>query len=196
MANEKSKRTWIIIAVALLAIAVGVLVGYLVWGNQNSAQPGSKAQTETAVTEKAATETVPQAEEAPQQETAGQAEPAQADGNAEAAVPLSEYWSADSAAAQSLRDFVAKVTNPDDPASFIPEKDRIAVFDMDGTLACETYYTYYDTMMFIEYCLNDHPDRVSDELKQVAVSHQTQLKNSLSATGPRTEGGNVGSAAF
>lgn len=46
--------------------------------------------------------------------------------------------------------------------------DRIAVFDMDGTLTCETYYTYYDTMMFIEYCLVDHPDEVSDELKLVA----------------------------
>ena len=52
---------------------------------------------------------------------------------------------------------------------FIPVKDRIAVFDMDGTLTCETYYTYYDTMMFIEYCLNDHPERVSDELKKVAA---------------------------
>ncbi|MBQ9035967.1 MAG: haloacid dehalogenase-like hydrolase [Erysipelotrichaceae bacterium] len=80
------------------------------------------------------------------------------------------YWTADSAPAQSLRDYVAKVTNPDDKANFIPEKDRIAVFDMDGTLTCETYYTYYDTMMFIEFCLNDHPERVSDELKQVAAA--------------------------
>ena len=31
---------------------------------------------------------------------------------------------------------------------------------MDGTLACETYYTYYDTMMFIEYCLYDHPEQI------------------------------------
>lgn len=86
------------------------------------------------------------------------------------AEPLSEYWSSDSAVAQSLREYVTKVTNPKDKANFIPEKDRIAVFDMDGTLTCETYYTYYDTMMFIEFCLNDHPERVSDELKQVAAS--------------------------
>ena len=86
------------------------------------------------------------------------------------AAPLTEYWSADSAPAQELRDYVTKVTNPDDTENFIPERDRIAVFDMDGTLACETYYTYYDTMMFIEYCLNDHPERVSDELKEVAAS--------------------------
>ena len=84
--------------------------------------------------------------------------------------PLSEYWSADSVAAESLRAFVEKTTNPDDAENFIPVKDRIAVFDMDGTLACETFYTYYDTMMFIEYCLNDHPERVSDELKAVAAA--------------------------
>lgn len=85
---------------------------------------------------------------------------------------LSVYWSSDSRPAQELRDYVSKVTNPDDKANFIPEKDRVAVFDMDGTLACETFYTYYDTMMFIEFCLHDHPERVSDELKEVAASIQ------------------------
>lgn len=89
---------------------------------------------------------------------------------ASAATPLTTYWAKDSTVAKSLRDYVAKVTDPKDTANFIPEKDRIAVFDMDGTLICETYYTYFDTMMFIEYCLNDHPEKVSDELKQVAVS--------------------------
>ena len=88
----------------------------------------------------------------------------------EAAVPLTAYWTPDSAPAQALREYVAKVTDPGNEAGFIPEKDRIAVFDMDGTLTCETYYTYYDTMMFIEYCLNDHPERVSDELKRVAAA--------------------------
>ena len=86
------------------------------------------------------------------------------------AKPLSLYWAEDSYAAQDLRQYVAMVTDPADADNFIPQKDRIAVFDMDGTLACETFYTYYDTMMFIEFCLRDHPERVSDELKQVAAS--------------------------
>ena len=90
--------------------------------------------------------------------------------------PLEQYWSADSEPAQHLRDFVSKVTDPDDTENFIPVEDRIAVFDMDGTLTCETYYTYYDTMMFIEYCLNDHPEKVSDELKQVAASIEPGYK--------------------
>ena len=82
---------------------------------------------------------------------------------------LSEYWAVDSEAAESLRSYVTKVTNKNDTANFIPKEDRIAVFDMDGTLTCETFYTYYDTMMFINFCLIDHPERVSDELKAAAA---------------------------
>ena len=84
--------------------------------------------------------------------------------------PLTGSWSPDSEAARKLRDYVTKVTDPGDGDNFIPPQDRIAVFDMDGTLTCETYYTYYDTMMFIEYCLHDHPERVPEELKEVAAA--------------------------
>ena len=78
-------------------------------------------------------------------------------------------WASDSVARDALISYVSAVTQ-EGGEDFIPAEDRIAVFDMDGTLTCETYYTYYDTMMFIEYCLVDHPERVSDELKQVAAS--------------------------
>ena len=82
--------------------------------------------------------------------------------------PLS-LWNEGTGAKNSLIDYVSAVTQ-EGGADYIPVEDRIAVFDMDGTLACETFYTYYDTMMFIEYCLYDHPERVSDELKAVAAS--------------------------
>ena len=83
--------------------------------------------------------------------------------------PLPEYWAEGSEAAESLRSYVSRVTDEKDTENFIPEKDRIAVFDMDGTLTCETFYTYYDTMMFINFCLTDHPERVTDELKAAAA---------------------------
>ena len=82
---------------------------------------------------------------------------------------LSKYWTQGSEVAESLRSYVGKVTNEMDKSNFIPVEDRIAVFDMDGTLTCETFYTYYDTMMFINYCLYDHPERVSDDLKRAAA---------------------------
>ena len=107
---------------------------------------------------------------------AGQEDPAVTDGTGNTAAPLTEYWTPDSAAAEHLRSYVAKITNAGDPENFIPEKDRIAVFDMDGTLTCETFFTYYDTMMFIDFC-NTRLDssvflseRDKEELKQVAAS--------------------------
>ena len=86
------------------------------------------------------------------------------------AAPLS-LWNDGTGAKQSLTDYVTAVTT-EGGKDYIPTEDRIAVFDMDGTLACETFYTYYDTMMFIEYCLVDHPERVSEELKAVAAAIQ------------------------
>ncbi|MBR3460067.1 MAG: DUF3089 domain-containing protein [Clostridia bacterium] len=80
-------------------------------------------------------------------------------------------WNDGTGARDQLIDYVSAVTQ-EGGSDFIPAEDRIAVFDMDGTLACETFYTYYDTMMFIEYCLYDHPERISDELKAVAASIQ------------------------
>ncbi len=80
-------------------------------------------------------------------------------------------WNGGTGARDKLIDYVSAVT-AEGGADYIPVEDRIAVFDMDGTLTCETFYTYYDTMMFIEYCLYDHPERVSDELKAVAASIQ------------------------
>ncbi|OON85401.1 hypothetical protein BXO88_12875 [Oribacterium sp. C9] len=76
-------------------------------------------------------------------------------------------WDPSSPAMQSLVEFVSASVD-ENSDGFIPVKDRIAVFDMDGTLTCETYFTYYDTCMFISYCLEDHPERVSDELKAAA----------------------------
>ena len=84
--------------------------------------------------------------------------------------PLTTNWTSGSTVAKSLRNYVKKVTNAKDKANYIPKKDRIATFDMDGTLTCETYFTYYDTMMYIDYCLKDHPDKVSEELRIDAAS--------------------------
>ena len=86
--------------------------------------------------------------------------------NISAELPL---WNEGTGARDQLVGYVSAVTQEGGP-DYIPAEDRIAVFDMDGTLTCETFYTYYDTMMFIEYCLHDHPERVSDELKEVAAS--------------------------
>ncbi len=96
----------------------------------------------------------------------GKAGAAPSDGN-----KVLSLWNEGTGVKKQLVDYVTAVTQ-EGGKDFIPVEDRIAVFDMDGTLTCETYYTYYDTMMFIEYCLKDHPERVSQELKDVAAAIQ------------------------
>ena len=65
-----------------------------------------------------------------------------------------EYWSEDSVAAASIRDYVERVTDESSDA-FIPVEDRLAVFDMDGTLIGELYPSYFEYMMFIHRALHD-----------------------------------------
>ena len=152
--NEKSSASVGI----LLFIVTAVCIGLAVFSALH--RSSTTAPAEQAV----------QAEQSDQAEPEGQTESTDPSAAASQAEALTTYWTEGSEPAQSLREYVTMVTDSSDPENFIPVKDRIAVFDMDGTLTCETYYTYYDTMMFIEYCLNDHPERVSDELKQVAAS--------------------------
>lgn len=58
------------------------------------------------------------------------------------------YWNEDSQTIRQLKAFVSTVTNKRGKG-FVPVEDRIAVFDVDGTLFCETAPTYGN---FIAYC--------------------------------------------
>ena len=63
-------------------------------------------------------------------------------------------WYPDAPALQALTDYVQAVTNPQSP-DFIPEADRIAVFDMDGTLMGELFPTYLEVALLTERILAD-----------------------------------------
>ena len=80
---------------------------------------------------------------------------------------LSEYWTDGSAAAESLNAYLLSVTDENSP-DFIPVYARIAVFDLDGTLMCETDPFCFEYMVFADYALNSGSDTVTDEIKAVA----------------------------
>ncbi|MBR4382518.1 MAG: haloacid dehalogenase-like hydrolase [Selenomonadaceae bacterium] len=65
-----------------------------------------------------------------------------------------KYWAKNSVAKQKLVEFVRDVTNPKSK-NFIPVEDRIAAFDVDGTIACETAPFCFDFMMFVHRALDD-----------------------------------------
>ena len=65
-----------------------------------------------------------------------------------------------------LKEYVETVTDARSE-NFIPPEDRIAVFDLDGTLYCETFPIYGEWLLFADYVLNA-PNQMSEEILAVA----------------------------
>ena len=85
-----------------------------------------------------------------------------------------KFWNKDAAAKQKLIEYVTDVTNKKSK-NFIPVEDRLAVFDVDGTVACETAPFCFDFMMFVHRALDDPnyiasaQDRANGEAVKAAI---------------------------
>lgn len=79
-----------------------------------------------------------------------------------------EYWN-DCDSLNTLTNYVEEVTDKKSD-NFIPIDDRIAVFDMDGTLCGELFPTYLEYLLCAYRCLYDSSYQASDDL--VAVGNQ------------------------
>ena len=76
-------------------------------------------------------------------------------------------WVDDSEPIAALKEYVKDVTN-EKSENFIPVDDRIAVFDLDGTLYCETFPIYGEWLLFSDYVLNTPGYEASEEILEVA----------------------------
>lgn len=88
--------------------------------------------------------------------------PVESEAGNEAAL-LADFWTEDSLAAKQINDYIVQVTD-EKSDDFIPVKDRIAVFDLDGTLMCETYPFCFEYMVFADYALKHSEDMPKDVL--------------------------------
>lgn len=77
-----------------------------------------------------------------------------------------EYWN-DCDSLKTLTTYVEAVTKDKSDDNFIPVEDRIAVFDMDGTLCGELFPTYLEYLLCAYRCLYDEDYEASEELKDV-----------------------------
>ena len=89
----------------------------------------------------------------------------------ETATPVSEVtfasWTEGSKSLKVLTDYVEKVTDESSP-DYIEPKDRIAVFDLDGTLMCESFPWCFEYMVFADYALNNPNYQAPEDVKAVA----------------------------
>ena len=84
-----------------------------------------------------------------------------------------ELWNENAPALDALVDYVEAVTDPDS-ADYIPEADRIATFDMDGTLIGELFPTYLEVILLTNRILADpswQPDADMLEFGRLTRDH-------------------------
>lgn len=88
-------------------------------------------------------------------------------------IPLSS-WN-DCAAKRNLSDFIAKINSAD---HYVPKEDRVAVFDLDGTLFQETDPTYDDWKLYYWRVYNDTSFTSTEEQRQIADAiHNVSIYN-------------------
>ncbi|MBE6994154.1 MAG: hypothetical protein E7423_05910 [Ruminococcaceae bacterium] len=106
-------------------------------------------------------------------------------------------WTEDAAAAKALTDYMAAITD-DSSDDFIPVEYRIAVFDLDGTLFCETDPNYFDYTLLKYRVLEDpdYIDKASDFEKEVANKIKEQNETGKSFTGLEVDHGKAVASAF
>ena len=77
------------------------------------------------------------------------------------------YWNEDAPALHTLIDYVEDVTDENSP-NYIPPVDRIATFDMDGTVYAELFPTYIEYYAFAWRALKDPSIDPDEEMLDVA----------------------------
>ena len=106
-------------------------------------------------------------------------------------------WNDDAKAKKELIDYVDAVTK-EGTKDFIPVEDRIAVFDLDGTLACETDPCYFDHCILYHRVMEDpdYKDKASDFEKEVAAEVKTFMDTGVSAPDSMQRHGKAVASAF
>ena len=106
-------------------------------------------------------------------------------------------WTKDSAAREELVSYVNAVTKKGG-ADYIPPEDRIAVFDLDGTLFCETDPNYFDYTLLVYRVLEDptYKDQATDFERETAQKIVTQNETGESFEGLEVDHGRCIASAF
>ena len=78
-----------------------------------------------------------------------------------------DTWNENTESLNKLKEYVEDVTDKTSE-HFIPVEDRIAVFDMDGTLYGEKAPIYIEWLMFVHRVYDDETFVADDEMKEVA----------------------------
>ena len=110
--------------------------------------------------------------------------------------PLS-LWTKDAVPKEMLVTYMTAITD-ENSEDYIPPVDRIAVFDLDGTLFCETDPNYFDYTLLVHRVLEDpdYRDKASDFERETALKIVGQNNYGLSFSGLEVDHGKCIASAF
>ena len=87
-----------------------------------------------------------------------------------------KYWKNDAASLTQLKSFVTAVTT-EGSDQYVPVRDRLAVFDMDGTLLCETAPFYMNWLVMLHRLLDDTGYAPTEELRHFGEAAKAGMYN-------------------
>lgn len=142
----KSRRRVISILLISIIILTTVLAGC-------ASQTPTSTTTETEVAEGETEAEAEQAEEAEAEDAAAEEE--------FQVEEVFSFWNPDAPALNTLVEYMETITDESSP-DYIPPTDRVAVFDMDGTVCGELYPTYFEYYL-LAYRIFKDPNYAPDE---------------------------------
>ncbi len=106
-------------------------------------------------------------------------------------------WTDGAEAKEKLISFVEAATD-ENSADFIPVENRIAVFDFDGTLFCETDPNYFDYTLLVHRVLEDedYKDKASEHERETAEKIVKQNETGESFKGLEIDHGQCIASSF
>ena len=189
--QEKQLRNWKAVAATFAAITFLLALVLVIAGVKNiigsvtgkpvETQAPTAASSETEITES----TIP-SEETEITETTEAEE-----------VDALSLWTAGAESKEALVAYIESVTDENSP-DYIPVEDRIAVFDMDGTILCETDPYYFDHCLLVYRVLEDpeYKDKASTFEKDVATRLQAKFDGDKNVEVSMIEHGQAVAMAF
>lgn len=189
--------------IAIIALCLLVIVGFMYasGGSSKTNEPAQEAVTEETTPEAAAEEAPKEEEAAQTADTADAADAAAAAGEEAPAVISADealsLWTADAKAKEALASYMEAITD-ENSVDFIPVENRIAVFDLDGTLFCETDPNYFDYTLLVHRVLEDesYKDKASDFERETAQKIVEQNETGASFEGLEVDHGKCIASSF
>lgn len=191
--QDKQLRNWKAVAATATVAAFALIIVLLVIGVRGLRDTAVKPVNETAEETTATSEIEPEVTEAAVVSEETETSETTAD---EEVDPL-YLWTENAPAKTALVSYIEAVTD-ENSADYIPVENRIAVFDMDGTILCETDPYYFDHCILVYRVLEDpdYKDKASAFEKDVANRLQAKFDGDKSVEVSMVEHGQAVAMAF